>query len=172
MRRPLIAVVIALTAASSALAAPAAPPTLLRLDGIGPLRLGMSREAAVTTGWLAQQTPGCKLGGPPYPITYRLTGQKAPEGVVGTAEFTGNRLRTLSVTAGVRTGAGIVVGKTSATQMVNRYRTAGFTATGRYDETFQGTFITVKRGARQVLGGFAEKGRVTILGIPHVSVCE
>jgi hypothetical protein len=56
--------------------------------------------------------------------------------------------------------------------MVARYRVAGFRASARYDETFQGTFTTVGRGSRQVLGGFGEGPVLSVLAIPAVPLCE
>ncbi|HEX6621927.1 MAG TPA: hypothetical protein VF024_19845, partial [Solirubrobacteraceae bacterium] len=79
--------------------------TVLRLDGIGPLHLGMTRAAALGTGWLAGRRPGCPLGGTP-PITYRFTGAKAPKGIKGSMEFVNGRLSTMSFTRGVRTTTG------------------------------------------------------------------
>ncbi len=177
MRLALLLTLLAAISATSAAAtaaptAPAASPALLRLDGIGPLRLGMTRQAAVATGWLAQRRPGCPLGGPPLPITYRLTGAKAPKGIRGVAEFTGDRLRTLSFTAGVRTAAGVEVGRTAVARMVARYRALGLAASSRYDSTFVGTFVTVKRNGKFAIGGFTESGPIAILGIPFVPLCE
>ena len=154
------------------LAAPAAATTVLRLDGIGPLHLGMTRSAALGTGWLADRSTGCELAGPPLPITYRFTGAKAPAGIAGIAEFHGNRLRGLSFTRGVRTSFGVTVRRTRTSRMVARYRQVGFKASARFDETFQGTFVTVRRNGDEVLGGFGEHGIVTILAIPAVPVCE
>lgn len=164
--------VVAGTAAAGASAATPAKATLLRLDGIGPLRLGMTREAALATGWLAQRRTGCPLGGPPLPITYRLSGPKAPARIRGIAEFVSGRLRAVSVTAGARTAAGAVVGSTTAKEMAALYRAAGFAASARYDSTFVGTFVVVRRNGKIVIGGFAEAGRVRVIGIPYVPVCE
>jgi hypothetical protein len=122
--------------------------TVVRLDGIGPLHLGMTRTAAVATGWLAGRSPGCPLGGTP-PITYRLTGPKAPKAVRGTAEFADGRLTTLSFTRGVRTSTGVTVGRTTTARMVARYRAAGFSASARFERTFQGTFVRVTERARR-----------------------
>lgn len=163
------------TSGAAALAVSAAQSTsqtVLRLDGVGPLHLGMARKAALATGWLARKQTGCPLGGPPLPVTYRLTGPKAPKGVKGIAEFIGNRLRTLSFSAGVRTAVNVEVGRTTTAQMVMRYRAVGLTATSRYDSTFVGTFVTVKRKGRAVIGGFAESGPVSVIGIPFVPLCE
>jgi len=165
------ALLSALLAGPASAITPAAPPTL-RLDGIGPLRLGMRSAAALRTGWLARRGRGCELGGPPIPVTYRLTGPRAPGGVVGIAEFRFGRLRSLSFTRGVRTALGVVPGSTRQRQMVARYRRAGFAVRAQFVDVFAGTFVTVRRGRRQVLGGFARRGVVRTLGIPHVPTCE
>src|SRR5512133_214839 len=73
-------------------AAGASSTAVLRIDGIGPLHLGMTRTAALATGWLGQRGSGCELGGRPFPITYRFTGRKAPHGIAGVAEFQHNKL--------------------------------------------------------------------------------
>jgi hypothetical protein len=159
----------ALCAPATAAGGPAT--TVLRLDGIGPLHLGMTRTAAVATGWLAGRSFGCPLGGTP-PITYRFTGAKAPRTIKGSVEFVDNRLTTMSFTAGVRTSTGVTVGRTTAARMVARYRAAGFTASARFDRAFQGTFVRVRRHGRDVVGGFADIATVTIVAIPVVSVCE
>jgi hypothetical protein len=159
----------ALWAPATAAGGPAT--NVLRLDGIGPLHLGMTRTAALATGWLAGRGSGCPLGGTP-PITYRFTGAKAPKGIRGSAEFSGGRLRTLSFTRGVRTSTGVTVGRTTTARMATRYRSAGFTASARFVSTFQGTFVRVKRHGRDVVGGFGEGSVVTIVAIPTVSVCE
>ena len=175
MRRP--ASILALPAlagtalAVTAVAAGGASTTVVRLDGIGPLHLGMTRSAALATGWLAERRPGCPFGGTP-PITYRLTGPKAPGTIRGTAEFEKHRLSTLSFTRGVRTSTGVTVGRTTTARMVARYRAAGFTASARFESTFQGTFVRVTRHGRDVVGGFGEGSVVTIIAIPAVSVCE
>jgi hypothetical protein len=169
--------VLALAAvAGAALVVPAnaaGPPstTVLRLDGIGPLQLGMTRTAALATGWLAERRSGCPLGGTP-PITYRFTGPKAPRAINGSAEFENNRLSTMSFTRGVRTSTGVTVARTTTARMVTRYRAAGFTASARFESTFQGTFVRVRRHGRDVVGGFADGRVVTIVAIPAVAVCE
>ena len=163
---------IALVALSAAAPATATASTVLRLDGIGPLHLGMSRTAAVQTGWLAGRSTGCELGGPPLPVIYRFTGPKAPRGLVGTAEFHANRLRVLSFTRGARTSTGVTVRRTTASRMVARYRQAGFTASARFVDTFQGTFVTIKRHGKDVVGGFAEHRVLTMIAIPAIAVCE
>ena len=105
-----------------------AATTVLRLDGVGPLKLGMKRSEALRTGWLSARGTGCELGGPPLPITYRLGGSSAPSGLRGVAEFRRHRLRNLSFTRGVRTARGVRVGRTTYRRMVKRYRGDGFSA--------------------------------------------
>jgi hypothetical protein len=78
----------------------------------------------------------------------------------------------MSFTRGVRTSTGVVVGRTTAAQMVSRYRSEGLSATARFDSTFGGTFVTVKRRGRQVIAGFATRGPIVQLAIPSVPVCE
>jgi len=159
---------------AAALAAPAQGATRLRLDGIGPLKLGMARLTALDTGWLAGRHSGCPLGGKPYPVDYRLTGTRAPAGLRGTAEFVGGKLTGFSFSAGVRTATGVQVGTTTLTGMITRYRNAGYRVSARYVPTFQGTFVTVRRksGGRSLIGGFADHKIIQILGVPFVPVCE
>jgi hypothetical protein len=166
---PLLAVLVAVV-----IAAPAQGATLLRLDGIGPVELGMSRLAALDTGWLGDRDTGCPLGGRPFPITYRFTGPRAPAGIEGSAEFRQGTLAVMSFERGVRTRNGVVPGTTSVAGMLRRYRRSGFRASARYVSTFQGTFVTVRRqGGAQVIGGFAPANRpVQLVGIPFVPVCE
>jgi hypothetical protein len=159
----------ALWAPATAAGGPAT--TVLRLDGVGPLHLGMTRTAALATGWLAGRGTGCPLGGTP-PITYRFTGAQAPKGVKGSAEFAHGRLTTLSFTRGVRTSTGVTVGRTTTARMVARYRAAGFTVSASFSSTFQGTFVRVRRHGRDVVGGFGAGSVVTIVAIPVVGVCE
>jgi hypothetical protein len=169
MKRLLLALPLA-----ALLAAPAQGATLLRLDGIGPLKLGMSRLAALDTGWLGSRGTGCELGGPPLPITYKFTGAQAPDGIDGSVEFNRGKATNFSFDGGVRTAAGVVPGKTTVTSMVTRYRNAGFKASARYDRVFQGTFVSVKRtkGGKQVIGGFGDGKVLDTIGIPYVPTCD
>jgi len=132
----------------------------------------MTTAAALNTGWLAGRRTGCPLGGRPFPITYRLSGRRAPAGLRGFAEFYRGRLRNLSFTRGVRTDAGVTVGRTTTSQMVARYRRAGYAASAHFISTFQGTFVRVTRRRRDVIGGFGQRRLVTTLAIPAVPVCE
>src|SRR4051794_33831365 len=107
----------AVAIAASLLVPAAAGAATLRLDGVGPLHLGMSRADALKTGWLAQRGPGGELGGPPIPITYRLSGPKAPDGIRGTVEFRFGHLRAITMTRGATTTTGVRVGATTTTEM-------------------------------------------------------
>ncbi len=164
-----LAVLAALTLATGAASAPA--PTLLRTDGIGPLRLGMSRAQALATGWLVGRGRGCPLFGTP-PITYRFGG-RAPSRLRGSVEFSRGRLTDLTVTRGVRTATGVTVGATTR-RMLELSRAAGFTAAAEYVPEFQGTFVRVVRDGRQVLGAFSGKRskRVEQLSIPDTVICD
>ena len=152
--------------------AQAGGPTILRLNGVGPLHLGMGRGAAVDTGWLAHRTQGCELGRP-IPITYQINGPKAPPQVRGSVDFVKGRLDNISLTRGVRTRVGVVVRRSTAKQMVRRYRRAGFSASSEFVSTFGGRFVTVERHGKIVLGGFARTHhKLQVLAVPAVPVCE
>jgi hypothetical protein len=153
-------------------AAASTKPALLRLDGLGPLKLGMTPTAALNTGWLAHKGTGCPLGGPPVPVTYRVNGRKAPAGISGNVEFANGKLADMSFSSGVRTATGVVVGKSTVGQMLSSYRHAGFAAASRFDATFGGTFVTVKRHGKAVLQGFAPKKTIQTLAIPAIQGCE
>jgi hypothetical protein len=170
MRRRTSGLVVVLVCLLGPASAADAATTLLRLDGVGPLKLGMTRAAAVKTGWLADRAPGCELASP-RPITYLFTGPKAPGGLRGSAQFDSGRLSVISFSRGVRTRVGVRIGAPTA-RMVSKYRNAGFGASSMFSPTFAGTFVTVKRGGRQVLGAFARGGHVKSLAVPAVPVCE
>src|SRR4029078_2849143 len=71
--------ITALTAAA-VVAAPAHGATLVRLDGIGQLKLGMSRMAALDTGWLGARSTGCRLGGKTQPHDHKTDRDKGAHG--------------------------------------------------------------------------------------------
>jgi hypothetical protein len=153
-------------------AATASATTLLHLDGVGPLRLGMSRTAAVATGWLSNRGRGCELASP-RPVTYLLAGRRAPGGLRGVAEFDSGKLTDLSFTRGVRTATGVRVGQTTSARMVARYRAAGFLASASFVDTFGGTFVRVRRrNGGDVLGAFTRGRVISTIAIPAVPVCE
>ena len=163
---------IVLAVASCVLATSAmGAETTMTLNSMGPLKLGMKRSAALKTDWLSNRGNGCELGGTPYPIDYRTAGASAPKGLKAFVEFTSDRLTSISATAGVRTPVGVRIG-TTVTNMVTRYRAAGYGATQAYSDVFGGTFVRVTKRGKQVLGAFALKRKVTTLAIPSVPVCE
>ena len=170
MRRRTSGLVVVLLCLLGPASTAGAATTLLRLDGIGPLKLGMTRAAAVKTGWLADRAPGCELASP-RPITYLFTGPKAPGNLRGSAQFDRGRLSVVSFSRGVRTRVGVRIGAPTA-RMVSKYRAAGFAASSMFSPVFAGTFVSVKRGGRQVLGAFAKGGHVKNLAVPAVQVCE
>jgi hypothetical protein len=159
-------------------AVPASAPTLLRLDGIGPLHIGMTRAAGIKAGWLAKPQMGCELSGRPYPVVYQLTGAKAPSGLKGTAEFYRGHLLVLAFSDGVRTSTRVTVKHTSVAQMVHRYRDAGYVAQSHYIDTFGGRFVNVSRrgGGDTIISAFSEgkstDHAISTLAVPDVPVCE
>jgi hypothetical protein len=182
MRRLLAVSVVLFSGVSAAVAAlpgPASATTVattsqqtLRLNGIGPLKLGMSRTAAVKTGWLSNRSTGCELGGPPLPIVYRLKGAAAPKGIAGSVTFNGGKLTNVSLDKGVRTDAGVTVGTTTLKQMVARYRSRGYKVNTDVSNVFGGTFVRVAKGTRSVIDGFGSGTIVTSLGLPFIATCD
>jgi hypothetical protein len=170
MRRPLAALTVVAGIAAFA-AQPAGAAIVLRQNGIGPLKLGMTRAAALRTRWLAHKAPGCELASP-RPVTYQLNGSHAPAGLRGSVEFTSNKLSNVSVSRGGRTALGVAVGYTSVPRMVSRYRAAGFHAKARFDSTFQATFVDVTRNGKPVIEGLAEGPVISLLAIPFVPTCD
>ena len=170
MRRRISGLIVVLACVLASASSASAATTLLRLNGIGPLKLGMKRAAAVKTGWLAGRSLGCELVSP-RPITYRVVGPNAPRTLTGSAQFDNGRLSALTFTRGVRTRVGVKIGAPTG-RMVHKYRNAGFAASSMFSSTFGGTFVTVKRGGQQVIGGFAMGGHVKTLGVPFVPVCD
>lgn len=144
---------------------------VLNSEGVGPLRLGMSLSAALRTGWLADRGRGCPLASP-VPTTYRLAGPHAPRTIRGDAEFLKGRLTNMSFTRGIRTTNGITLARSTTGQMISRFKGEGFDVLSEFDSTFDGTFVAVRRGSHMLIGGFAPKRKLTILGIPNVPVCE
>lgn len=170
MRTPLAVIAVAIASCvltSSAFGA----ETTMTLNSMGPLKLGMKRSAALKTDWLSNRGNGCELGGKPYPIAYRTGGPSAPKGLRAFVEFNSERLTSLSATGGVRTPVGVRIG-TTVTNMLTRYRAAGYGATQAYSDVFGGTFVRVTTGGKQVLGAFAKNRKVTQLAIPFVPLCE
>ncbi len=163
---------IALLTTTAALATtPAYALTTVRLDGIGPLKLGMSTSAALKTKWLSGKQKGCELASP-RPTTYEFHGTKAPKGISGFAEFTSGKLTNLSFSAGVRTGKGTIPGRSSLAGMKKVYGQSPFSATSTFEDTFGGTFVNVKRAGDLVLSGFGTGKKVQVLGVPSVPSCE
>jgi hypothetical protein len=153
---------------------PAAAP-VLRLDGIGPLKLGMSGAAALKTGWLdtRKPTPGCQLAPPPHSKIYRLSGPRLPAGVKGSAEIGGGKLITLVLDAGVATDTGVKLGTSTVTEMTAAYRKAGFEVDAAPDEVFQTTFVNVVKDKRMVLAGSApDSETIESLATPTFMLCE
>lgn len=135
-------------APAAAAAARRAPSnTTLRLDGIGALRLGMTRNTAYKTGLIRTHSETCLDRKKPLPISYGSDGPKAAPGSRFTAYFKGGRngrLTHILATAGVRTELGIRPGVSTVSQLTKAYRRAGFTIRTRTRRDFAGvTFVDV-----------------------------
>lgn len=156
--------------ALTATAAGNAAPPLMRLNGVGPVKLGMTRAAAVSTGWLAHRTLGCELASP-RPVVFQFNGPKAPTGMRGSASFVGGRLVNIAFRSGVRTRLGIRPGVSTTRAMVRAYRRGGFHVTSVFDPTFRARFVTATRGGLSI-AAVASGAVINTIAVPGIEVCE
>lgn len=160
-------------APDAAAAARRAPSnTTLRFDGIGAIRLGMTRNAAYKTGLIRSHADTCLDGKKPLPVSYGSDGPKAAPGSRFTSYFRGGRngrLMHIFVTAGVRTELGIRPGVSTASEMMRVYRRAGYTVRARTRPDFAGvTFVDVLRRGRVVMTAVTNgtaRAKTPLLGI-------
>ncbi len=169
-RIALVAGTVSIALLGSAVMADAATPPRLRLTGIGPLTLGMTRPAAVATGWLANPQAGCEFYGPTA-RGYDFTGPQAPAGLVGNASFTNGKLVNISFRRGVQTHVGVRPGVSTRQAMVRAYRQGGFVVTDRFQPVFQTRFITARRGGKSIQAT-TRAGKVFQLSIPLTEICD
>ncbi len=172
--RRALAVAGALTLVATVAAPAIAAPPRLRLNGIGPLKFGMTVAQAQATGWIANRTPGCELQSP-RPVGYDLTGPSAPAGLRGDVTFVRGKLVNVAVDKGATTITNVRPGVTTAARMARAYRQAGYWVTSDYEPVFQARFITATRGGKTIVGiapGFSTAKVVTSLSVPFANVCE
>lgn len=186
----LVAAVALATTASADRAAPAAvaaarrirpnAPTTIRLDGIGPVRVGMKLRAVEATGWIRSTAETCFGGSVPLPTVSHSDGPRAAPGVSFGAYFRGrganSTLTNIMFASGARTELGIRPGVSTAAQMVARYRRAGFTVRTTYLREYGGTFVDVVRRGKVVMTGFAQgrlgdRRALGVLAIPRFFRC-
>ena len=158
-----------------------ASPTTLRLDGIGPLRLGMSRNSAYAFGLLRSSTETCLGAKPPLPVSYASDGPRATPGVRFTAYFTGGRngkLTHVMVYDGARTELGIRPGVSTAAQMIARYKRAGYTVKTEWRGDLGATFVNVTRRGKPVMTGMvnarlsAKRTPLFLVAVPSYFGCR
>ncbi len=133
----------------------AASPSTLRLDGIGSLRLGMTRSAAYATGVLRSSSQIC-LDRKSPPVAYVSDGPRATPGVKVTAYFPSgrnSRLTHLIASSGATTELGIRPGVSTAAQMIARYRRAGYAVKTQWIDDLGLTLVNVSRRGRPVIAG-------------------
>ena len=170
------------SAPDAAAAARRAPSgTTLRLDGIGPLRLGMTRNAAYKTGVIRSHSDTCLDRKKPLPISYGSDGPRVAPGAKFISYFRGGRngrLTHIFASSGVRTQLGIRPGVSTAPEMIRAYRRAGYTVRSRTRRDFAGvTFLDVLSRGRVVMtavtnGTARSKTPVLGIGIPSYFDCR
>ncbi len=165
-----LAGVLAATIAGAAPAGAASAPTRVRLDGVGPITLGMTRADAAKTGWLSNPHRNCPDKGT-VANGYELHGAKAPGGLGASVAFAGGTLRAISLEKGARTQTGVTVGVSTLTRMASAYRAAGYQVKAKRYPTVGGTYVTVRRKGIIVVQGFGTGKLVQTLGLPFIPVC-
>ncbi len=170
------------SAPDAAAAARRAPSnTTLRFDGIGAIRLGMTRNAAYKTGLIRSHSDTCLDGKKPLPVSYGSDGSRAAPGSRFTSYFKGGRngrLTHILAIAGVRTELGIRPGVSTASEMIKVYRRARYTVRTRTRPDFAGvTFVDVLTRGRVVMtavtnGTARSKAPLVGIAIPSYFDCR
>lgn len=170
--RTIVGLTAAVTVVMTATASAATPR--LRLNGIGPLTIGMTKSQALATGWIANQQLGCELASP-RPRVLDFTGPNAPAGLQGSVSFQRGTLTDITIARGAITRTGVQPGVTTARRMIRAYRDAGFVVTSRFDPVFQARFTTAYRGGKTIVGLSLGSSRNRVLrsvSVPFVPLCE
>jgi hypothetical protein len=135
--------------------------TTIRFDGIGPLRIGMTRDEVRATGWFRSTSTSytCFTNPLPLPTFASPDGPRAAPGATLTAYFRGGdgTLTHIMFANGARTALGIRPGLSTGLQMVAAYRRAGFTVRTSFHSEYNGTFVDVVRRGRVVMTGLAPR---------------
>lgn len=157
------------TAAAVAQSGHTAVPKKASRTGVGPIKLGKTHRELREAGLVGKLRPGCVLGGP----STRSARLLAP--LKGSAEFTQTRPRrvvSLTVTRGAAARA-VGIGATSADIKEAFPRVRFEHAT---DSVFGYTLAKVPRhkgeGSRLEFAVSVRTGRVSMIGVPGIAVCD
>lgn len=161
------------TATQPGTTSPAQPSLTLGLDGIGPLKIGMSESAAENTGWLSdRQVPWCPFASETDP-SYQLEGPEAPAELDGLVIFMEGSLNQIVVRAGAATGEGIGIGTSTLDDLTEAYGTRGYQVDSYSRFEDYDDFATVNRGDEtHLMAALGSGGEISLLGVPHLSVCD
>lgn len=100
------------SAPATSTTAPAGATPVLTGQGLGPLSLGQSLDAAKATGWVGTDIGTCELAGDPPPGTYgfRLDGAGAPDGLDATISVVDDKVATIVVRGGAEMANDVAIG--------------------------------------------------------------
>jgi hypothetical protein len=162
------------TAGAVALGAAAAPALTIRATpkkitaaGVGAVKLGKTYTSLRNAGLLGKIGPGCELAGPGA----RSAALRPPLG--GSVDLTRSsprRVRVISVTrGGTARGAGI-----GSTLVAIKRAFPAAVVDHSTDRTFGITIVRVPKGAggRLAFGISTATRKVTLIGIPHIAICD
>ena len=150
---------------------------LLAGDGLGPLRLGMSRSDALDSGWLGEPQETCSdmIGGGAAPgeYAYMLDGPQAPEGLSGSVEISDDEITTIGVSKSVAMPNGVTFDSAwDATRAMETLQSAGYrvSVTSTFEPEDSAT-ATSPDGAEFGFYFSDARGSASV-AIPTMSICD
>jgi hypothetical protein len=170
-RRLLLCIATACALAFGAAVAPAltvrATPKKITAGGVGAVKIGATYTKLRAAGLVGRIGPGCELGGP----AARSAALRPPLG--GSVDLTRSsprRVRVISVLKGAK-ARGVGIGSTQA-QVKRAFPRA--VVDRSTERTFGITIMKVPRGGGGKLqfGLSTRTKKVTLIGIPHIAICD
>ena len=131
------------------------------------MKLGKTYTSLRNSGLLGKIGPGCELAG----RNARAAALRLPlGGSVDLSQSTPRRVRVISVTRG-GTARGVGIGATQA-RIKRAYPAA--VVDRSTEKTFGITIVRVPKGAggRLAFGISTRTNKVTVIGIPHIAICD
>jgi hypothetical protein len=164
----LLAAILAFGIGLVALAAAAGDePQRITRNGVGELRIGMTKNQARDMGLVGRTRPGCELDGPGA----RGARLKAPlEGSVNYTKTKPREVRDITIEGGAEArGVGIGDGIPDIKDAYPKAKVDHST-----DDTFGITLVKIPRdgGGKLRFGVSTKTHKITLIGVPYIAFCE